>query len=227
MVRQLIKSIYIYINSTISKFKASKSVTFHSGCTIDNKCCFEGCNSVGVNARLFSVTMGTGSYVGCVELFGVKIGRYCSVASGLKVISGRHPTHTFVSTSPIFFSTKQFYGFTINKTQRYQEILKCKSGHNLVIGNDVWIGADVSILQGVTIGDGAIIGANSLVLKDVEPYSIVGGVPAKHIRYRFSEEQIYKLLNLRWWNNDWDWIIANVDMFENIDNFLSSYNCKK
>jgi len=80
------------------------------------------------------------------------------------------------------------------KTPRYKG--------DIVIGNDVWIGYGVTILSGVTIGDGAIVAANSCVVKDVPPYSIVGGVPAKVIKYRFDDETIGKLLKIRWW--DWD-----------------------
>lgn len=73
---------------------------------------------------------------------------------------------------------------------------------DVIVGNDVWMASGVKILSGVKIGDGAVIGANALVSKDVEPYSIVGGNPAKLIKYRFDEETISKLLKIKWW--DWD-----------------------
>lgn len=81
---------------------------------------------------------------------------------------------------------------------------------NITIGNDVWIGYSATIMAGVTIGDGAIIGTNSTVVKDVEPYSIVGGNPAKEIRKRFSKESIERLLKLKWWNWDIKKITENV-----------------
>ena len=79
-----------------------------------------------------------------------------------------------------------------------------------IVGNDVWIGYNATIMAGVKIGDGAIIGANSTVTKDVEPYAIVGGNPAKLIRKRFSEDEIETLLKLKWWEKDIEWITANV-----------------
>lgn len=80
------------------------------------------------------------------------------------------------------------------------------------------------IMEGVKIGDGAIIGAGSLVLKNVPPYAIVAGVPAKIIKYRFSEEEINKLLEIQWWNKSIEWIKENVDLYENISMFLNSQN---
>jgi virginiamycin A acetyltransferase len=81
---------------------------------------------------------------------------------------------------------------------------------NLIIGNDVWIGYNATIMAGVTIGDGAIIATNATVVKDVAPYTIVGGNPAREIRKRFSDDTIEKLLDLKWWDRDIDWITANV-----------------
>jgi acetyltransferase-like isoleucine patch superfamily enzyme len=83
----------------------------------------------------------------------------------------------------------------------------------VVIGNDVWVGAGAIILSGVSIGDGAIVAAGAVVTKDVPPYAIVGGNPAKLIRYRFSEDQIAKLLSISWWNWSEDKIKANLDSF--------------
>lgn len=137
------------------------------------------------------------------------IGRFCSIGFEVHIGTGKHPTD-LMSTSPVFYSTnKLFNGVPINNKQLYSEYETCN------IGNDVWIGARVVILDGVCIGDGAIIGANSLVTKDVEPYSIVGGVPAKHIKYRFSEDKIKDLQEKKWWNWTDDEIIKNIRLFNN------------
>jgi virginiamycin A acetyltransferase len=88
---------------------------------------------------------------------------------------------------------------------------------DLIIGNDVWIGYNATIMAGVTIGDGAIIATNATVVKDVGPYTIVGGNPAREIRKRFSEEMIETLLDLKWWDRDIDWITNNVGALTGID----------
>ena len=94
----------------------------------------------------------------------------------------------------------------------------------VVIGNDVWIGACVTIINGVTIGDGAMVLAGAVVSKDVPPYAIVGGVPAKINGYRYSKEDIEFLLDSRWWDNDLEWIKDNKSLFLSIDKFKAVSN---
>lgn len=122
------------------------------------------------------------------------IGRFCSIACGAKFIF-TSANHTMKSLStypfPIFFEE---WGLDIaNVTDAWD------NKGDIVIGNDVWIGYDAVILSGVTIGDGAIIGARAVVTKDVPPYTIVGGIPARHIRKRFDEETVTRLMELKWW----------------------------
>ena len=90
------------------------------------------------------------------------------------------------------------------------------------IGSDVWLGNDVRIMGGVSIGDGAVVGTGALVTKDIPPYSINVGVPAKTIRYRFTEEQIKKLLAEKWWEKDEKWLRDNIERFGDIETFLDS-----
>lgn len=122
----------------------------------------------------------------------VEIGKFCSIGSGVDIMLGGEHNANLISTYP----------FNMRFGRR-----DCK-GHPLIngdihIGNDVWIGAGTRILSGVTIGDGCVIGANSLVTKDILPYTVVGGVPAKEIRKRFQEDEIQELLDMQWWN--WDY----------------------
>ena len=127
----------------------------------------------------------------------LKIGKFCSIACGAKFLftSGNHSLRSLSTyTFPIFFEE---WGLDAKDI--------CSAWDNkgdIVIGNDVWIGYEALILSGVTVGDGAIIGSRAVVTKDVPPYTIVGGVPAKSIRRRFDGAVIERLEKLRWW--DWD-----------------------
>lgn len=129
-----------------------------------------------------------------------RIGRFCSVGPDVSIGDGNHPTH-FLSTHPFQYGASAFGHWPElrdfkTELQLPREVAKSAP----LIGNDVWIGAGVTITRGVTVGDGAIIAAGAVVTKDVEPYSIVGGVPARHLRYRFSEDIIARLKAVAWWN---------------------------
>ncbi len=124
------------------------------------------------------------------------IGKFCSIACGVKFIF-TSANHSLKSTStytfPIFFEE---WGLDVKDITSAWD-----NKGNTVIGNDVWIGYEAVIMQGVTVGDGAIIGTRAVVTRDVPPYTIVGGVPAKVIRARFDEHTVSRLMRLKWW--DW------------------------
>jgi acetyltransferase-like isoleucine patch superfamily enzyme len=103
--------------------------------------------------------------------------------------------------------------------EKYMTHKILESGYYVEIGSDVWIGDRVMIMDGITIGDGAIIGAGSIVNKNVNPYEIVAGVPARHIKYRFPADRIDFLLSFKWWNKDESWIKKNANLFANIKDF--------
>ena len=117
-----------------------------------------------------------------------KIGNFCSIASNVGIGGGSHMLDA-VSTSPVFNKGRNLFGTNFSN-------IEFSPYKTTIIGNDVWIGNRALILQGVTIGDGAVVGAGSVVTKDVEPYTIVAGNPARVIRKRFDEETVEKLLEL-------------------------------
>lgn len=145
----------------------------------------------------------------------LKIGKFCSIACGAKFLFNS-ANHTMKSLStypfPIFFEE---WGLDVRDITSAWD-----NKGDIVIGNDVWIGYEAVIMAGVTVGDGAIIGTRAVVTKDVPPYTIVGGVPARQIRKRFSEDMIAYLLDLKWW----DWPIEKIS--ENIE-FIKSADLEK
>jgi acetyltransferase-like isoleucine patch superfamily enzyme len=129
-------------------------------------------------------------YVGNVE-----VGRYCSIAYGVNIGMFKHPTDWLGTT------TLQYLKGHV-KGARPVETCPFEYEPTTFIGNDVWIGVGATLIDGVKVGDGAIVAAGAVVTKDVPPYAIVGGVPAKIIRYRFDELTIHELQKLKWWNYD-------------------------
>ena len=164
---------------------------------------------------LHHVTLGDYSYIAKnAQIVHCVIGKFCSIGPNCCCGLGIHPING-ISTSPMFYSTAKQNGVTLCSEDKAVE------SKATVIGNDVFIGANVTILDGVTIGDGAVIGAGAVVTKNVSPYAIVGGVPAKLVNYRFDEETIEKLLKKRWWEGDDSSIRAVEDFFYEINTFLS------
>ena len=145
----------------------------------------------------------------------LSIGKFCSIANNVNIYLGGNHRTDWVTTYPFgHIHTDRFNSFD-------------GKGHpatkgDVIIGNDVWIGNNVTIMSGITIGDGAVLANNSHVVKNVEPYSLVGGNPAKLIRYRFTEAQISQLLTIKWWLWDYAKINTYIHLLCNgdIDKFI-------
>ena len=223
-MKQLIRYIITLI---YGKYIKRKDVFVHPSCIVNRTTYFEGMNKVYNRCNISNTKIGKGTYIGnnC-DLSNAIIGRYCSVAQNCKVISATHPTSIFVSTHPAFFSVKKQAGFSFVTEQKFNEIIYFdkKNSVSVKIGNDVWLGQDVKIISGVEIGDGAVIASGAVVTRNVLPYSIVGGVPAKHIKFRFSERQIQFLLKFKWWEKDTEWLALNFSCFSDIEIFQNKFN---
>lgn len=196
----MVKSLYHWIINRIFE-KGNTCVKIGKRCCISRESKFGGYNRVGDNSILVG-SLGIGSYIGNDCQFDADIGKFCSIGSHVYVINGTHPVFSNVSTSPSFYSKKaaNVNGLSLYVNESFNEWPRCENGRAVNIGNDVWIGYGVSIMPSITIGDGAVIAAGAVVTKDVPPYAIVGGVPAKVLRYRFSEEKIQKLISFDIWS---------------------------
>jgi acetyltransferase-like isoleucine patch superfamily enzyme len=171
-------------------------------------------STLGNHSRIYSFSrvsdakIGNFTYIShqCI-VNNCEIGNYCSIARGVKIGLGKHPTN-FISTSPIFYSLVNPLKKVVSQHQKFTEF------ERTFIGSDVWIGVNAIINDGVKIGDGAIIGANAIVTKDIPPFAIAVGCPAKVIKYRFSEENIEKLLSLKWWEKNISELENYLNLFQ-------------
>ena len=172
-------------------------------------------------AKIVNSSIGEYSYVGNHStIINATIGKFCSISENCRIGLASH-TMKFLSTSPIF--TEKCNGTGISWLS--EDAVKIKAP-KITVGNDVWIGYNAIIKSGVTIGDGAVIGAGAIVTKDVPPYAIVAGVPAKIIKYRFTEDDIFKLSKLQWWNLSDQELQNNLSLFakEEISDALDALN---
>lgn len=147
------------------------------------------------------------------------VGRYCSIAEGVTVLGYQHPLNRF-TTSTITYSNDEFLLSRLKKDSLKEN--KDYIPQPIIIKNDVWIGANVVLKPGITIGNGAVIAANAVVTKDVPDYAIVGGIPSKIIKYRFTKETIEELIGIKWW--EYDFLdFQSIPLDSDINDFIKEF----
>jgi len=172
---------------------------------------------LGDEVKLINSDIGDHSYVNAnTRIIKSNIGKYCSIGPNVILGMGIHPTD-LISTHPAFYSNNKSFKTFSNKNyfEEYEKI---------TLGNDVWIGSNAIIMGGVTIGDGAIVAAGAIVTKDVKPYEVVGGIPAKHIKMRLDKKIIDRLMKIKWWDKDESWIENNFSLFLDSNEFLNYFS---
>lgn len=203
-------------------------VKFWYSTHISYRCRFEGLNMVAQHSSFYG-TMGYGSYIGHECNVSADIGRFTSIGPRCTFINGLHAYKSpFVTTSPLFFSLSHGRNpqmKTFAKAQMLDEFRYYDKERKLVnkIGNDCWIGLEVTLIGGVEIADGAVVLAHAVVTKNVPPYAIVGGVPARVVGYRYDKETIDFLLHVKWWNNTPEWFEKNWKLLTDIDKLKEYY----
>lgn len=174
---------------------------------------------LGENCILVETSFGDYSYAaGDMSIIYSDIGKFCSIASHVRINPVNHPMGR-VTQHHCTYRRVQFGFGTVDD----EAFFDWRRSHKCVVGHDVWIGHGAVIMPGVNIGTGAVIGAGAIVTKDVEPYTIVVGVPAKPLRKRFSDETIKKLLDSAWWDWDRKTLEERFNDFADIDGFIEKY----
>ena len=216
----------------ITRLRFVNKVKIAQTATVSITSSFEGMSQIFPHVK-FHGKLGFGSYIGSNCSLSADIGRFTSIANHVSCNPGIHPyKEPFVTTSPCFYSLNRSHlqcGSTFASIQLFEEYVYFDSNNKVAIkiGNDCWIGEGVFIVGGVQIYDGAVVFAHAVVTKDVPPYAIVAGIPAKIIGYRYDKETIDFLLRVKWWNNSKEWFVRNWKLLSDISLLKKYYNNEK
>ncbi len=173
---------------------------------------------IGANSLLIESRLDDYSYLaGDNDLIYTTVGKFCSIASHVRINPGNHPMHRVTQHHMTY--RRSHYGFGEDDKAFFQ----WRRDHHCTVGHDVWIGHGAIIMPGVEIGTGAVIGSSAVVTKNVDPYMIVGGVPAKPIRPRFDDATAAALLKITWWEWDHETLKARFDDLLDVPAFIAKY----
>lgn len=175
---------------------------------------------LGEECVLEETTLGDYSYCfGKNDIIYSEIGRFASIATGVRVNPVQHPAR-FRAAAHHFTYRCAHYGLGEDDNS----LIAWRRENRVTIGHDVWLGHNAVIMGGVTIGNGAVVGAGAVVTHDVSPYEIVGGVPAKHIAWRYDEPIIAAMEHIQWWNWEHETLKERLRDFDDVDAFCKKYN---
>jgi len=216
---------------SVHSIRTIKKIFRHTQLSIANSTCRLGINAeinncefgkyvvIFNDVKIANSKVGDYSYIQSgSKIFNTNLGKFCSIASSVSIGPGIHDVN-LVTTHPSLFSKSTPLPKIFSKSDYII------SNKKVTIGNDVWIGEKAVVLDGVSLGNGSIVAAGAVVVKDVAAYSIVGGVPAKHIRYRFDEKTIKIFLESEWWNFHEEWFEKNSELMLDVEKFKDYLKC--
>ncbi|MBN2509695.1 MAG: hypothetical protein JXB03_05435 [Spirochaetales bacterium] len=174
---------------------------------------------IGEKTDIVESSIGDYSYcAGYNSIYYTELGKFCSIATYVRINPGNHPMERVIQHHCTY--RRRQYGFCDSDDT---DFFQWRRDHHCAIGHDVWIGHGATVMAGVSIGTGAVIGAGAVVTKDIPPYAVAVGVPAKVLRYRFAEEQVQALLALAWWDWPREKMQESLEKLNDIGAFLKTY----
>jgi len=218
MIVNILKQFKLYLAHQRAMSRVQKqnpTCRFYPGAQVSPDSIFGRYNVIFSGAMITGATLGDHTFVQKnTAVTNADVGKFCSIAPGVSIGLGQHPA-AYVSTHPAFYAATQPIAKTFSAANPFQPLSRTQAGH------DGWIGQNGLLMDGITIGTGAIIAAGAVVTKDVPDYAVVGGVPARVIKYRFPEDTRARLLKTAWWEKDEAWLGKNCGLFLDPEKFLA------